>query len=186
MTTLSPVSRGICADQFVVPEAVPEPPVDVVHCTEATPTLSAAVPVTVSHAAEVLTMVEPGEPIRSEGGAVSALAAGVAGVWAGVAGVCAGGVTGIVPGGNNVTGGVTGKTGDVTVGSVGGANGGVNVGVDGEVAGGATGGGAVGIEGGVTATGGSIGSWGAADWPLLPYSARIPAMSSTDKPVRMR
>jgi hypothetical protein len=185
MTTLSPVSRGTCADQLVVPQAVPEPPVDVVHCTAATPTLSDAVPVTVSHAADVLTIVEPGEVIRREGGAASVLVAGVVGVGAGVtgvragvAGVCAGGVMGIVPGGNKVTGGVTGETGDVTVGSVGGANGGVNVGVDGEAA--------VGVAGGITATDGSIGSWGAVDWPLLPYNARIPAMSSTDKPVRMR
>ena len=59
---------------------------DVVHCTEATPTLSAEVPVTVSHAADVLTMVEPGEVILREGGAVSVLVPGVAGGCAGVAG----------------------------------------------------------------------------------------------------
>jgi hypothetical protein len=74
---------------LVVPEAVPEPPVEVVHCTDVTPRLSAAVPVTVSEAAEVLTMVEPGEVICSEGGVVTELVVGVVaeGVAAGVVAV---------------------------------------------------------------------------------------------------
>ena len=46
VTTLSPTSTGIAADQEVVPVAVPAPPVEAVHFTEATPTLSAAVPLT--------------------------------------------------------------------------------------------------------------------------------------------
>jgi hypothetical protein len=110
----------------MVPEAVPEPPVDVVHCTEVTPRLSAAVPVTVSDAAEVLTMVEPGEVICSEGGVVLEP----------VVGVAAGGVAG------DVDVGVTGVTGDVAVGSVGVGNGGVKAGVPGA--------GSVVVAGGVT------------------------------------
>jgi hypothetical protein len=80
ITTLSPATRGTCADQLVVPAAVPEPPVDVDHVTEVTPELSAAVPVTVRNAAVVLRMVEAGEVIRSEGGVGLALTGGVAGV----------------------------------------------------------------------------------------------------------
>ena len=57
------MSNGTCTDQGLAPEAVPEPPVDVVHVTEATPTLSEALPVNVSDEAVVLTMVEAGEMI---------------------------------------------------------------------------------------------------------------------------
>jgi hypothetical protein len=80
ITTLSPVTRGTCADQLVVPAAVPEPPVDVDHVTEVTPELSAAVPVTVRDAAVVLRIVEAGEVIRSDGGVGLALTVGVPGV----------------------------------------------------------------------------------------------------------
>jgi hypothetical protein len=42
--TLVPTSSGIVADQLVVPDAVPDPPVDALHFTAVTPTLSLAVP----------------------------------------------------------------------------------------------------------------------------------------------
>jgi hypothetical protein len=57
MTVLVPTSSGTVADQAVVPEAMPELPVDTDHCTDATPTLSLAVPLTTSDACEVDTIV---------------------------------------------------------------------------------------------------------------------------------
>ena len=77
---MSPVTRGTCADQLVVPAAVPEPPVDVDHVTEVIPKLSAAVPITVRDAAVALMMVDAGEVIRSDGGVGLALTVGVTGV----------------------------------------------------------------------------------------------------------
>jgi hypothetical protein len=72
------------ADHFVVPEAVPDPPVLVVQLTEATPTLSAAVPLKLIEAAVVDTVVDDGELIVIDGGVVSELGVdGFAGVWTG-------------------------------------------------------------------------------------------------------
>ena len=52
-----PTSSGTVADQAVVPEAMPEAPVDTDHVTDATLTLSLAVPLTTSDARVVDTIV---------------------------------------------------------------------------------------------------------------------------------
>ena len=52
-TVLVPTSSGAVADQAVVPEATPESPVESDHFTDATPTLSPAVPLTTIDASEV-------------------------------------------------------------------------------------------------------------------------------------
>jgi hypothetical protein len=57
VTVFVPTSSGTVADHAVVPEAMPEAPVDTDHFTDATPTLSLAVPLTTSFASEVDTMV---------------------------------------------------------------------------------------------------------------------------------
>lgn len=81
---LFPTSSGTLADQFVVPEAVPESPKDVDHFTDVTPTLSLAVPLTVKLAEEVETTVDPGDVMFSDGGVLSGPGlAGGAGVGAG-------------------------------------------------------------------------------------------------------
>jgi hypothetical protein len=53
VTVFVPTSSGAVADQAVVPEAMPEAPVDTDHFTDATPRLSLAVPLTASDASEV-------------------------------------------------------------------------------------------------------------------------------------
>jgi hypothetical protein len=63
VTVVFPISKGTTADQFAVPDATPEPPLDVLHFTDATPTLSAAVPVTVRVDPYAETMVDPGDTI---------------------------------------------------------------------------------------------------------------------------
>ena len=68
---LLPTSKGMLADHAVFPEAVPDPPVDVVHCTEATPTLSLALPLTAIVAAAVDTIEELGDTIVRTGAIVS-------------------------------------------------------------------------------------------------------------------
>lgn len=67
-----PFTSGTVADHIVVPAAIPAPPVDVVQETSTTPTLSDAVPFTVIEEALVLTFVEDGLVIRSDGATVSA------------------------------------------------------------------------------------------------------------------
>jgi hypothetical protein len=57
MTVLVPTSSGTVADQAVVPEAMPELPVDTDHCTDDTPEPSLAVPLTTSEVWEVDRMV---------------------------------------------------------------------------------------------------------------------------------
>ena len=110
MTVVVPISSGTVADQFVVPAAAPVSPVEVLHFTAVTPTLSAATPVTLRVAAEVETIVNAGEVMVSDGGVASV--PGFAG------GVGAGGV------------GDDGGTGAGAGGGVGaGAGGGVGVGV---------------------------------------------------------
>src|SRR5271157_5465156 len=99
VTTLLPTRSDTLADHFVVPEAVPESPVELVHFTVATATLSLAVPLIAMEAEEVATMVNAGETILSDGGVVSALAAGFTG------GATTGGCTG-----GGTTGGTTGGT----------------------------------------------------------------------------
>ena len=108
VTTLLPTRSGTLADQLRVPEAVPEYPVELLHFTAATPTLSLAVPLTAMEAEDVATMVDPGETILSDGGVVSAPAAGCTGGAA--AGGCTGGATGGTTGGwtGGVAGGATG------------------------------------------------------------------------------
>ena len=71
MTVLFPISRGTEADQDVVPVAVPEAPVEVLHWTDMTPTLSLAVPLIEIVAEEADTIEEPGETICRVGGTVS-------------------------------------------------------------------------------------------------------------------
>ena len=82
MTTLVPTSRGIFADQETVPAAVPASPVELVHLTAVTATLSLAVPLMAIVDAVVDTMVNPGDWISSAGGVVSPGAG--AGVGAGL------------------------------------------------------------------------------------------------------
>jgi hypothetical protein len=61
---LVPTSSGIAAMfQFVVPLAVPDPPVEFVHVTLESPLLSRAVPFTAIELADVETVVSEGETI---------------------------------------------------------------------------------------------------------------------------
>src|ERR1019366_7330759 len=93
------------ADQDAVPTATPAPPVELVHLTSVTATLSLAVPPIAMVAALVAMMVNPGDLICSEGGVVSpgvggagvgggagAGAGGGAGAGAGIGGGAGGGV----------------------------------------------------------------------------------------------
>jgi hypothetical protein len=77
VTVLLPSSSGITADQFVVPAAIPDDPVLVDHVTFATAVLSDAVPVNVSAAEVVDSVVCPGEATVIEGGVVSPLGVGL-------------------------------------------------------------------------------------------------------------
>jgi len=69
--TLVPTSRGMLADQDAAPAATPDPPVELVHFTTATATLSLAVPLIAIDEADVEVMLNPGVLICSEGGVVS-------------------------------------------------------------------------------------------------------------------
>jgi len=71
VTTFEPINSGITADQLVVPLAVPDVPVLVDQLTCVTPTLSLAVPLNAMVAADVETVVPPGDPMVSVGGVVS-------------------------------------------------------------------------------------------------------------------
>ena len=87
VTTLVPDSSRIVALQAVVPDAVPDPPVDATHLTATTPTLSAAVPLNTMLDEVVETIVEPGASMvivgatvsRPEGGVVGGFGVGVGG-----------------------------------------------------------------------------------------------------------
>ena len=79
VTTLLPTSSGTVADHLLVPEAVPEYPVELIHFTAATPTLSLAVPLNAMEAEDVATIVSPGDMILSDGGVVSPLGGGCTG-----------------------------------------------------------------------------------------------------------
>jgi hypothetical protein len=94
------------ADQDVVPAATPASPVELVHLTAVTATLSLAVPLMAMADALVEVMVNPGDVICSVGGVVSPFAGG-AGVGVGVgvgAGVGAGGGAGVGTGTGTGTG----------------------------------------------------------------------------------
>jgi hypothetical protein len=121
VTTLLPSNSGTLADQFVVPEAAPESPVELLHFTAATPTLSLAVPLTTMEAEDVATIVNAGDTIVSDGGVVSPLVGGCVGVGAGVGvGTGVGAGTGVgVGAGTGV--GAGGWTGVVVGGAAGGA-----------------------------------------------------------------
>ena len=87
---LVPTSRGTLADQAVVPDAMPEDPVELLHLTELTATLSLALPAMASDETVVELMVNPGESIDSVGATVSVAGVGVGfGVVGGVGGVVA-------------------------------------------------------------------------------------------------
>jgi hypothetical protein len=90
------------ADQDAVPAATPAPPVELVHLTAVTATLSLAVPPIAMAAAVVEVMVNPGDLICSEGGVVSP---GVGGAGVGVG---AGGGVGVGVGGGGRVGGRVG------------------------------------------------------------------------------
>lgn len=92
MMVLLPTRRGTSADHAIVPDAVPALPVEVVHCTEATPTLSLAFPLTVIVADVVDIIDEPGVTIVRMGAMESAVP--VLGGDAGGAGL---GPTGALP-----------------------------------------------------------------------------------------
>jgi len=114
VTTLFPTRSGTLADQLVVPEALPAPPVEVVHFTATTPMLSLAVPLTAMEAEDVATIVNPGETILRDGGVVAVLVGGGTGV-------CTGGCTGVGTTGVGTTGvGAGGGTGVVVGGAAGG------------------------------------------------------------------
>jgi hypothetical protein len=66
---LVPVISGTVADQFAVPPAVPEPPVELVHVTDVT-SLD-AVPAIAMLSADVETIVKPGVVILRLGGAAA-------------------------------------------------------------------------------------------------------------------
>src|ERR1700676_120772 len=83
VTWLKPFSTAICAVQFEVPAAVPEPPVLVTQVTLATATLSLAVPDIEYVASVVVTVVLAGEAIVSVGAMVSFPAGGAVGGTAG-------------------------------------------------------------------------------------------------------
>src|SRR5579863_9210934 len=84
-------------DQLEVPEAVPVAPAEVPQTTEATATLSLAVPLKIIVWAVEETLVEDGEAMRSVGGVVSfAPGVGVGFVGAGFAGVPVEGLAGVV------------------------------------------------------------------------------------------
>lgn len=68
VTAVVPTSSGTSADQLFVPEAGPEPPVELDQCTAVTPTLSDAVPLMVIEAEEVDTTLVAGDAMRNEGG----------------------------------------------------------------------------------------------------------------------
>jgi len=57
--------------QLVVPVAAPDPPVELLHVTLATPTLSLAVPLTTIEPADVEIVELAGETIVKDGGVVS-------------------------------------------------------------------------------------------------------------------
>jgi hypothetical protein len=79
---LLPVKSGTLTDQIAVPDARPPSPNESVHFTAVTPALSLAVPLMVMLAAEVETIVDPGDVMLTDGGVLSA---------PGVAGGCTGG-----------------------------------------------------------------------------------------------
>src|SRR5260370_39026515 len=66
--------------QLSVPLAVPYPPVELVHVTEATPTLSYAVPLTTSELLDVARLLVDGDTIVKVGGVVSGPDGGGGGV----------------------------------------------------------------------------------------------------------
>jgi hypothetical protein len=71
VTELFPTMSGMEADQEVVPEATPAWPKFVAQDTNATPTLSLAVPEMVTEAAVVDMVVDEGEVMAKLGGVVS-------------------------------------------------------------------------------------------------------------------
>jgi len=71
VTRFEPINRGIDADQFVVPVAVPDCPKFVDHTTDVTPTLSLAVPLNAIVGDEVEIELAPGTAIVKDGAAVS-------------------------------------------------------------------------------------------------------------------
>lgn len=76
VTMFEPTSRGIDADQLVVPLAAPDCPIFVDHATEVTPTLSLAVPLNAIVAEDVEIEVAPGDATVNVGGVVSVPAVG--------------------------------------------------------------------------------------------------------------
>jgi len=96
VTVLEPVSSGTAALQSVVPDAVPDAPVDVDQLTEATPTLSDVVPRNVIEAETVETVVKAGLTMRIEGGVRSDEPGEAGGLAGGVGVVGSVGVLGVV------------------------------------------------------------------------------------------
>ena len=77
VTVLFPIYRGTVADQAVVPLAIPDVPKLVLQVTWFTPTLSLAVPLSVTKAAVVDMVAVEGEVIVSDGAVVSSVEARV-------------------------------------------------------------------------------------------------------------
>jgi len=87
----APTSSGTVVVQFVVPVAVPVPPVEFVQVTDLTPTLSDDVPLKTIVDAVVSAFVVAGDRMLRLGGVVSLPGCVGVGVGAGVCvGVCAG------------------------------------------------------------------------------------------------
>src|SRR5579862_9611128 len=80
VTEFEPTSKGMVADQFEVPLAVPFLFVFVDHVTAVTPTLSLAVPLITMEAAEVEIVEAEGDAILNTGGVVSVRACTVTSV----------------------------------------------------------------------------------------------------------
>jgi hypothetical protein len=107
VTVVVPTISGTAADQLLVPEAAPEPPVELDQLTAVTPTLSAAVPLMVIEAEEVDTMLAAGDAMRNEGGERSGAPCGGLDGGGGADGGAAGGRTGGKAGGGPGTCGGT-------------------------------------------------------------------------------
>ena len=85
--------------QLFVPLAVPDTPLELDHVTEATPTLSCAVPWTTKELSEVETLVLAGDKIVMDGGVVSGPGGGVVGFGFTGVGFTGVGLTGVGLGG---------------------------------------------------------------------------------------
>src|ERR1022692_804590 len=83
---LSPTSSGAVTLQLVVPDAWPDPPLELLHATDATPTLSLAIPLITMDPEYTDTVLAEGARMLSAGGVRSGVVGVGAGAGAGVGG----------------------------------------------------------------------------------------------------